>query len=159
MRLKADPQGVLCPRAYSCGWQLLEVLGGISQLSSSSRGHTVLGITVLAWANCIGDFIADTAVLTTSPTPARPPTRPPADLALRVHMSARASRGEAEPQSPVLSRAKSTAARAMLSAQKRRAVAIATGTQATVPRAAQHPARHDTWCGAAPVCLVIATHR
>ena len=77
MRLKADPQGVVCPRACSRGWQLLEVLGGISQLSSSSRGHTVLGITVLAWANCIGDFIADTAVLT-SPTPTHSPTHPPA---------------------------------------------------------------------------------
>jgi hypothetical protein len=44
--------------------QLVEVLGGIRKLSSSSRGHTILGITVLAWANSLGDFVADTAVRT-----------------------------------------------------------------------------------------------
>ena len=31
-------------------------------LTDTPTGHSILGVTVLAWANSIGDFIADTAV-------------------------------------------------------------------------------------------------
>ncbi len=41
---------------------VLESLGTITGLTDTPTGHSILGVTVLAWANSIGDFIADTAV-------------------------------------------------------------------------------------------------
>jgi len=44
---------------------VLEALGTITGLSNSSEGHSIMGITFLAWANSIGDFVADTAIART----------------------------------------------------------------------------------------------
>lgn len=41
---------------------LLQVLGHITGITNTAMGVNILGITVLAWANSIGDFVADTAV-------------------------------------------------------------------------------------------------
>jgi len=41
---------------------VLESIGTITGITETSVGHSILGVTVLAWANSIGDFIADTAV-------------------------------------------------------------------------------------------------
>jgi sodium/potassium/calcium exchanger 6 len=41
---------------------VLESVGTITGITESSVGHSILGVTVLAWANSIGDFISDTAV-------------------------------------------------------------------------------------------------
>ena len=41
---------------------VLEALGTITSITSTSEGHSIMGITVLAWANSIGDFVADTAI-------------------------------------------------------------------------------------------------
>lgn len=41
---------------------VLESLGTITGLTSSPQGHSILGVTLLSWANSIGDLIADTAV-------------------------------------------------------------------------------------------------
>ena len=41
---------------------VLESIGVITGLTSTPQGHSILGVTVLSWANSIGDFIADTAV-------------------------------------------------------------------------------------------------
>ena len=41
---------------------LLQVLGHITGITNSAMGLNILGITVLSWANSIGDFVADTAV-------------------------------------------------------------------------------------------------
>lgn len=41
---------------------ILEALGNISTISKSKSGHSIIGVTVLSWANSIGDFVADTAV-------------------------------------------------------------------------------------------------
>ena len=41
---------------------VLESIGTITGITETAVGHSILGVTVLAWANSIGDFIADTAV-------------------------------------------------------------------------------------------------
>jgi sodium/potassium/calcium exchanger 6 len=41
---------------------VLESIGTITGLTSTPQGHSILGVTLLSWANSIGDFIADTAV-------------------------------------------------------------------------------------------------
>ena len=41
---------------------VLESIGVITGLTSTPQGHSILGVTLLSWANSIGDFIADTAV-------------------------------------------------------------------------------------------------
>ena len=41
---------------------LLSLLFLFFSFQETSVGHSILGVTVLAWANSIGDFIADTAV-------------------------------------------------------------------------------------------------
>ena len=41
---------------------VLESIGTITGLTTTPQGHSILGVTVLSWANSIGDFIADTAV-------------------------------------------------------------------------------------------------
>ena len=41
---------------------VLEVLGQITGLAATPGGSAILGVTLLAWANSIGDFVADTAV-------------------------------------------------------------------------------------------------
>ena len=41
---------------------VLEVLGEITGIGATPSGSAILGITLLAWANSIGDFVADTAV-------------------------------------------------------------------------------------------------
>ena len=41
---------------------LLQVLGHITGITNTAMGINILGITVLSWANSIGDFVADTAV-------------------------------------------------------------------------------------------------
>eukprot|EP00941_MAST-03F_sp_MAST-3F-sp1_P001458 g1458.t1 len=41
---------------------LLEFFGSVTGVSSTPSGRTLMGITVLAWANSIGDLVADTAV-------------------------------------------------------------------------------------------------
>lgn len=41
---------------------LLQSLGTITGLTNTQQGTDILGITVLSWANSIGDFVADTAV-------------------------------------------------------------------------------------------------
>ena len=39
-----------------------QVLGVITGITSTPGGSAILGITLLAWANSIGDFVADTSV-------------------------------------------------------------------------------------------------
>lgn len=41
---------------------VLELLGASTGMTETKAGHSALGVTVLSWANCIGDFVADTAV-------------------------------------------------------------------------------------------------
>jgi len=41
---------------------VLEVLGVVTGITSTPGGSAILGITLLAWANSIGDFVADTSV-------------------------------------------------------------------------------------------------
>ena len=41
---------------------VLESIGVITGLTGTAAGHSILGVTLLAWANSIGDFVADTAV-------------------------------------------------------------------------------------------------
>ena len=41
---------------------VLESIGIITGLTSTPQGHSILGITMLSWANSIGDLIADTSV-------------------------------------------------------------------------------------------------
>ena len=41
---------------------VLESIGVITGLTDTAAGHSILGVTLLAWANSIGDFVADTAV-------------------------------------------------------------------------------------------------
>jgi len=44
---------------------VLEAIGTITSITSTDEGHSIMGITVLAWANSIGDFVADTAIART----------------------------------------------------------------------------------------------
>eukprot|EP01062_Namystynia_karyoxenos_P066072 TRINITY_DN60093_c0_g1_i1.p1 TRINITY_DN60093_c0_g1~~TRINITY_DN60093_c0_g1_i1.p1 ORF type:complete len:609 (+),score=138.12 TRINITY_DN60093_c0_g1_i1:63-1829(+) len=41
---------------------VIEVLGTITGITATDAGHSILGVTVLAWANSIGDLVADTAI-------------------------------------------------------------------------------------------------
>eukprot|EP01065_Artemidia_motanka_P049414 TRINITY_DN8177_c4_g1_i1.p1 TRINITY_DN8177_c4_g1~~TRINITY_DN8177_c4_g1_i1.p1 ORF type:complete len:593 (+),score=103.32 TRINITY_DN8177_c4_g1_i1:248-2026(+) len=41
---------------------VVEVLGTILGITSTDAGHSIMGVTIIAWANSIGDLVADTAV-------------------------------------------------------------------------------------------------